>query len=169
MRSVYIAATDPMERTRLKALGVDEDANGLGMSENDITTWISSTGTEIELAEQTDLVRFETDSRLSADFWFFSRIKFAGMNEFVYLINAGYLAGSYTICGIAGASPHDAIAMLARAVRLEDWRIPGAIFAEEKIGITRDSVIEIFSSLDYYKENPDQLKNDADACRFSLD
>jgi hypothetical protein len=169
MNSVYIAATDPMERARLKALGVDEDADGLGMSENDTWTWISSTGTEVELVEKTDLLQFEIDSRLSGDFWFFSRIKFTDANEFIYLIDAGYLAGSYTICGIAGASPHEAIAMLARAVRLEDWRIPEKISAEEKIGISRESVIEIFSSLDYYKENPDQLVNDANDCCFSLD
>ena len=71
MNSVYIAATDPMERARLKALGVDEDADGLGMSETDTWTWISSTGTEIELVEKTDLLQFEIESRLSGDFWFF--------------------------------------------------------------------------------------------------
>ena len=153
------------ENSLLQILGITEDAEGLNVSEHNAWEWVSSTGSSSIIIDRIDLMTLSAD----CDEWFFTRLKFQNIDDYVYINDASSAGSTYTVAGVASESTNDALKMFKRIIDYEDSRVPLKITIHTPFYVDSDIIMSIYKNLKYYIDNPDDFELDLKNCRIELE
>ena len=166
MDKVQFADIPPDEIALLEELGITEDSEGLGFSNNEQWEWLDADGCSRLVAEKVDLLTLSTISGISEDEWYFSRLKFPDKNAYAYIFDASYCAGSFVIGGIGSADAEVALKILARIIAWEDARFPSSITIHREFGINSDRIASVYETLEYYAQDKLQFIEELKRCKI---
>ena len=167
MDKVHFADIPPDEIALLEELGITEDSEGLGFSDNEQWEWIDADGCSRLVIEKVDLLTLSATSGISEDEWYFSRLKFPDKSAYAYILDASFCTGSFVIGGIGSADAEVALKILARIIAWEDARFPSSITIHREFEINSDRIASVYETLEYYAQDKSHFFEELKCCKIT--